>query len=347
MSCCRSVKPGSPLGCGSGRGLGRVDVGRQGLLGHLDQGAERLGVVDGQLGQDLAVDLDASQVQALDEAVVGHALGAGRGVDALDPQPAEVALAVLAVPVGVDEGVGDLLLRLAVQPRALAAVAGGLLQDYPALLLGVHCPLDACHCSISCSVTGRGAISAGAQRPSSRLTRLTSDLATSTSPVRRRVSSEDLRSKLWRMPAWPRMILPEPVTLKRFLAPLWVFCFGMAPFLLHMGRIRGEVPARIRSRSRSGASRRAVLSALAACAWEPVRPDGGQDCSSPVACGAGSADATGSTDSTGPAAPPAPAPAPPLPALRCSFAHPAPAPPPGFFFCAPRTPIMSPPSSLC
>jgi hypothetical protein len=24
------------------------------------------------------------------------------------------------------------------------------------------------------------------------------------------------------------VILPEPVTLKRFLAPLWVFCLGMS-----------------------------------------------------------------------------------------------------------------------
>ena len=52
-------------------------------------------------------------------------LRAGRGVDALDPQLAEVALAVLAVAVGVDERVGDLLLRLAVQARALAAVTAG------------------------------------------------------------------------------------------------------------------------------------------------------------------------------------------------------------------------------
>ena len=40
--------------------------------------------------------------QALDEPVVGHAVGAGGGVDPLDPQPPEVTLAVLAVVVGVD-----------------------------------------------------------------------------------------------------------------------------------------------------------------------------------------------------------------------------------------------------
>ena len=86
-------------------------------------------VVDGQVGQDLAVDLDTGGLEALDEAVVGHPLGAGRGVDPLDPQLAEVALVLAPVVVAVDQRVGDLLLRLAVEPRALAAVAAGALED--------------------------------------------------------------------------------------------------------------------------------------------------------------------------------------------------------------------------
>src|SRR5690606_40366903 len=62
-----------------------------------------------------------------------------------DPQPPEVALAVLAVPVGVLHRVQHLLLGLAVQPGTLAPVPLGALQDRPALLARVHCPLDACH----------------------------------------------------------------------------------------------------------------------------------------------------------------------------------------------------------
>ena len=80
---------------GSGRGR-RVDVLGQGGLGGLDEGGEGRGVVDGQVGQDLAVDLDTRGLEALDEAVVGQAVGAGAGVDALDPELAEVALALLA-----------------------------------------------------------------------------------------------------------------------------------------------------------------------------------------------------------------------------------------------------------
>src|SRR6266542_4685545 len=114
-------------------------------LGQLDQLREGGRVVHGQVGEDLAVDLDLGQAQALDEAVVGDAVGAGRGVDALDPQPAEVALARPAVTVGVDQRVGDLLLGLAVQPGALAAVATGLLENGTTLLLGVDRPLHACH----------------------------------------------------------------------------------------------------------------------------------------------------------------------------------------------------------
>src|SRR6478609_4278702 len=125
--------------------LGRVDVLGQGGLGGLDERVERGDVVDGQVGEDLAVHLDAGQVQALDEAVVGHALRTSRSVDALDPQLAEVALVLAPVVVAVDQRVGDLLLRLAVEARALAPVTAGALEDDPALLLGVHCPLDACH----------------------------------------------------------------------------------------------------------------------------------------------------------------------------------------------------------
>src|SRR5690606_18074262 len=123
----------------SGR-LGGVDVLGQRGLGSSNQGGERRGVVDGQVSHDLAVDLDASQVQALDEAVVGHAFGAGSGVDALDPELAEVALVLAAVVVAVDQRVGDLLLGLAVQARTLTAVTGGALQDNPALLVGVYRP---------------------------------------------------------------------------------------------------------------------------------------------------------------------------------------------------------------
>src|SRR5262249_44618062 len=118
------------------------------LARHLDQGGEGRGVGHGEVGEHPPVDLDARCLEALDEAVVGQPVRPRRGVNALDPKPAEVALAVLAVAVGIGHRVEDLLLGLAVQPGPLTAVALRTLEDYPALLLGVHRTLDACHCSI-------------------------------------------------------------------------------------------------------------------------------------------------------------------------------------------------------
>src|SRR5690606_570404 len=91
----------------------RVDVLWQGVLGSLHDGSEGRRLGDRELGEHPAVDLDAGQVQSLDETVVGEAVRARRGVDALDPEATEVALARATVAVGVDEGVRYLLLRLA------------------------------------------------------------------------------------------------------------------------------------------------------------------------------------------------------------------------------------------
>ena len=58
-------------------------------------------VGDGKVGQDLSVNGDPGQAEALDKPVVGDVVGSGRGVDAGDPQPAEVTLASLPIAVGV------------------------------------------------------------------------------------------------------------------------------------------------------------------------------------------------------------------------------------------------------
>src|SRR5690606_12130529 len=142
----RATAPSGRPGCRSTSGSGRgVDVRRQRVLGDLDEGVERRDVVHRELGEHAAVDLDPSGLPALDAAVVGQTRRAGRSVEALAAQLAEVAHACLAVAVRVDEGVGDLLLRLAVEARALAAVTGGALEGRTALLLGVDRPLHACH----------------------------------------------------------------------------------------------------------------------------------------------------------------------------------------------------------
>ena len=72
--------------------LRRAQGGGQLRLGLLADGAKCRRVVHGEVGEDLAVDLDAGLVQPVDHAAVGQAVHAGRGVDARDPQRAEVAL---------------------------------------------------------------------------------------------------------------------------------------------------------------------------------------------------------------------------------------------------------------
>ena len=66
-------------------GCGSVDVGRQCLAGNLDEAGEGLRVGHGDVGEHLAVNLDTRGLEALDEAVVGDVVGAGRSVDTRDP----------------------------------------------------------------------------------------------------------------------------------------------------------------------------------------------------------------------------------------------------------------------
>src|SRR6266699_1591434 len=78
---------------GGGIGFPLYSLGRERLLGHLDQRGERLVVRDGELSQHSAVDLDTGRLQSLDEPVVRHTVRPGPSVDALNPEPPERALA--------------------------------------------------------------------------------------------------------------------------------------------------------------------------------------------------------------------------------------------------------------
>src|SRR4029078_8364282 len=90
---------------------------------------------DGEVGQDLAVDLDARGVEAGDESAVAHAVLAAPGVDPLDPKATEIALEGHAVAAGVLPRVHDLLVGGAVRTALVAVVTLGPLEDLPAVLL--------------------------------------------------------------------------------------------------------------------------------------------------------------------------------------------------------------------
>src|SRR5919201_5516220 len=63
--------------------------------GHVHQPLEGRGIVDGHLGEHLAVDGDLRLVEAGHEGAVGEAIGPRGGVDTHDPEAAHVALAGL------------------------------------------------------------------------------------------------------------------------------------------------------------------------------------------------------------------------------------------------------------
>src|SRR4051794_1843970 len=88
-----------------------LSLGRSGrrLAGGIGKSAEGLGVAHGDVGQDLAVEVDAGELQAVDEGAVAHVVLARGGVDAHDPQAAEVALAVAAGAGGGGGGPPDRL----------------------------------------------------------------------------------------------------------------------------------------------------------------------------------------------------------------------------------------------
>lgn len=117
----------------------------EGLLGDGGELVEGLDVLIGHLREDLAVELDAGELEAVHELRVGDLVHAGGGVDAGDPQAADLALLVATVAVLILERVLHLLLGVLVAARRLTVIALGAVEDCAALLLGAHCALDTCH----------------------------------------------------------------------------------------------------------------------------------------------------------------------------------------------------------
>src|SRR5271163_2700791 len=112
-------------------------------LGSLDDRGECRRLGDREVREHLAVDLDASRDQARDEAAVGETVFARSRVDALNPQGAEFALAVLAVAVGILHRLFNGLLRRANGILAAAEIAFGGAQNFLVLGVGSYAAFDA------------------------------------------------------------------------------------------------------------------------------------------------------------------------------------------------------------
>src|SRR4051794_10768139 len=68
---------------------------------------ERVGVSHREIREDLPVDVDPGLLEAGHQAAVAQPMHAGRGVDPGDPERAELALLLAAVPVRIAHGALD------------------------------------------------------------------------------------------------------------------------------------------------------------------------------------------------------------------------------------------------
>ena len=101
-----------------------------GVLHLVDNSLESGGIVEGEVGEHLAVDLDACLVDKTHELAVAEVLQTGSCIDALNPESTEVALFVLAVAVGVGQTFFPGVFCYGPDVAAAAEVAAGEFEDF-------------------------------------------------------------------------------------------------------------------------------------------------------------------------------------------------------------------------
>src|SRR6185312_574506 len=121
-----------------------------GLLHDLGEGRR---ITDGEIGEDLAVELDVGALQPAHELRVADAVYARSGVDADDPEGPEVALALTTVPRGVAPGVVDRVDHRLPELAAPSAVALGRLAD--AIAAAPRLESSFCSSHLSLTLFGR------------------------------------------------------------------------------------------------------------------------------------------------------------------------------------------------
>ena len=100
----------------------------------------------GELGENLAVQLDTGFLQLVDKSGIGLvAVVAERGIEAHDPELAEVGLLVAAVSESVAARAHQRLMGGMELLRADAAIALGAFQDIFAALIRMYPTFDSCH----------------------------------------------------------------------------------------------------------------------------------------------------------------------------------------------------------
>src|SRR5262249_54145393 len=121
----------------------------------LRERAKRGTVVHRDVGEHLAIDLHAGLAKAVDDAAVGQTVQPRRGIDARDPQGAELALVLPAIAVGILPGLDDGLLGGAVNLAAGVVVALRLAKNLLVTAPGRHATLNSCHGAARLTVMGQ------------------------------------------------------------------------------------------------------------------------------------------------------------------------------------------------
>src|SRR4029078_13500705 len=88
-----------------------VQRGLKSGLRRLNESGESLWLPHGEIGQNLAVDLNTGLVEPVDKSGIGQPSFAGRGINPLDPQRAESPLLTAAVAILILAGLFDRLNR--------------------------------------------------------------------------------------------------------------------------------------------------------------------------------------------------------------------------------------------
>src|SRR5580698_1018394 len=103
--------------------------GFEGCLGLDREGGEACGVIGGDVGQDLAIELVACLLEAVDEGRVAHAVQLGCGADTDDPERAELTLLLFTAGVGEHESALDGFLGCLIELGFSEEVSTRALED--------------------------------------------------------------------------------------------------------------------------------------------------------------------------------------------------------------------------
>jgi len=103
---------------------------QSGRLNFFDDRGEGLGIAHSDVGQDFAIEHDVGRLEAVDEAAVGRAVQASSGIDARNPEFAQIALAHAAVAVSIPKAFEHGLIRTPEKAVAAAKIALVHFQDF-------------------------------------------------------------------------------------------------------------------------------------------------------------------------------------------------------------------------